>query len=85
MRNSIVTGLLVTASAAALLAAAPAMAQQTAAMPAEQHAQGVNAGSLSCEIAGGMGFVFGSSKALDCIFFRPDGLSDQARTRQRQG
>jgi hypothetical protein len=77
MRNSIVTGLLVTASAAALLAAAPAMAQQTAAVPAEQHAQGVNAGSLSCEIAGGMGFVFGSSKALDCIFFRPDGRAER--------
>jgi Protein of unknown function (DUF992) len=34
---------------------------------------GVNAGSLNCTVAGGMGFIFGSSKALDCIFVPPNG------------
>lgn len=30
--------------------------------------KGINVGSLSCNVAGGVGFVFGSSKALNCIF-----------------
>jgi hypothetical protein len=53
------------------------MAQQTATAPGEKHGSGVNAGSLSCEVAGGVGFIFGSSKALDCIFFRPDGRAER--------
>ncbi len=78
MRNSIVSKSLAAMSAAALLAATPAMAQQTAAVPsAEKHGAGVNAGSLSCNVAGGLGFVFGSSKALDCIFWRPDGRAER--------
>src|SRR5271168_3832002 len=33
------------------------------------HAQsGVRVGTLSCNVAGGWGFVFGSSKALHCTF-----------------
>jgi hypothetical protein len=42
------------------------------AMPA--HAQGgVQVGSLTCHVAGGWGFVFGSSKAVRCTFARPGG------------
>lgn len=73
MHNSIVSKALVSLSAAALLAAAPAMAQQTA----EKHDGGVNTGSLNCTVAGGVGFIFGSSKALDCIFYRPDGRAER--------
>ena len=46
-------------------------AQQRA--PAPASSSGVNVGSLSCNVAGGAGFVFGSSKALSCIFTRTDG------------
>jgi hypothetical protein len=35
--------------------------------PAQAQA-GVRVGTLSCNVAGGWGFVFGSSKALRCIF-----------------
>ena len=36
---------------------------------APAHAQaGVRVGTLSCNVAAGWGFVFGSSKALRCIF-----------------
>lgn len=37
---------------------------------------GVNAGSLTCHVAGGMGFVFGSSKDLDCLFVHTDGIAE---------
>jgi Protein of unknown function (DUF992) len=42
--------------------------------PAPAGSKGVNVGSLSCNVAGGVGLVFGSSKALNCIFTRTDGL-----------
>lgn len=32
----------------------------------------VEVGILSCDVSGGTGFIFGSSKSLDCIFERPD-------------
>ena len=49
------------------------------AMAATAYAQsgGVNAGSLQCRVSGGMGFVFGSSKDLDCLFVRPDGKGER--------
>jgi hypothetical protein len=31
-------------------------------------AQGVKAGNLSCNVASGFGFIFGSSKAVNCTF-----------------
>jgi hypothetical protein len=31
-------------------------------------AQGVKAGVLTCNVAGGFGFIFGSSKAVNCTF-----------------
>ena len=61
-----------------------------AALYAQSHAQpaapgtpqaagksGVNAGSLTCNVAGGMGFVFGSSKALNCLLTRTDGIAER--------
>ena len=39
--------------------------------PAPAPSTGVNVGSLSCNVAGGAGFVFGSSKALSCILRGP--------------
>ena len=38
---------------------------------------GVNVGSLNCSAAGGVGFVFGSSRTLDCVFSRTDGISER--------
>lgn len=38
---------------------------------------GANAGSLTCNVAGGMGFVFGSSKDLNCLFTRTDGVAER--------
>ena len=32
------------------------------------HAQGVRAGVLTCNVASGFGFVFGSSRAINCTF-----------------
>lgn len=54
--------------AATLLAGATAEAQSKG---------GVNAGSLTCTVAGGAGFIFGSSKALTCLFSRPDGTAER--------
>jgi hypothetical protein len=50
-------------------------AQQRAATPASS--KGVNVGSLSCTVAGGTGFVFGSTKALSCIFTRTNGSGER--------
>jgi len=47
---------------------------------------GVNAGSLNCTVSGGVGFVFGSSKSLDCIFVPPNGPAERyAGTIQKFG
>jgi hypothetical protein len=53
-----------------------ALSAQAAAQPASGKA-GVNVGSLTCNVAGGMGFVFGSSKDLDCLFARTDGVAER--------
>src|SRR5262249_51845144 len=45
------------ASLAVVLAVAPASA-----------GSGVNVGSLNCKVAGGSGFIFGSTKSLSCLF-----------------
>ncbi len=39
--------------------------------------KGANVGSLTCNVAGGMGFVFGSSKDLNCLFARTDGVGER--------
>jgi hypothetical protein len=40
-------------------------------------ASGVNIGALSCKVAGGVGFIFGSSKDLTCVFKHPDGTTER--------
>jgi len=49
-----------------------------AALYNETHAQssGVNIGSLNCTVAGGVGFIFGSTKDLDCILVRSNGTAE---------
>jgi hypothetical protein len=68
------------AAAVALSALAAGCTQQQPAQPGSAQAAnrgGVNVGSLSCTAAGGMGFVFGSSRTLDCLFTRTDGNSER--------
>jgi hypothetical protein len=50
-----------------------------AALYGETHAQtnGVNVGTLTCNVAGGIGFVFGSSKDLSCLFSRNNGTAER--------
>ena len=75
MRRSIWAAL----GAASLLGlGVPALAQAPATPGTPQAAgkSGVNVGSLTCHVAGGMGFVFGSSKALSCVFARTDGVGE---------
>jgi hypothetical protein len=68
--------------AAALLAGSivgtsVAQAQSVATQPPPGPPRGgVNVGSLECRVAGGVGFIFGSSKDLDCVFKREDGRSE---------
>ncbi len=57
-----VTGLLGAAALAAIAIAAPA----------EAAPHGVNVGTLTCNVASGWGFVFGSSKDLHCTFRQND-------------
>jgi len=60
---------------------AEASAQQTAPVPrvgvVRAGHQGANAGTLSCNVTGGVGFIFGTTKALSCIFARPNGLAER--------
>jgi hypothetical protein len=70
MRNSILAAVAATALTAASANAQPASTSVSA-------TSGVNVGSLSCTVTGGMGFVFGSSKALDCIFTPPSGRAER--------
>lgn len=37
----------------------------------------VNIGALSCHVSGGVGFIFGSSKDIACIFKRPNGETER--------
>jgi len=52
--------------AAALFGAAPANAETS-----------VNVGALSCKVSGGIGFIFGSSKDLDCVFKDTNGDTER--------
>lgn len=40
-------------------------------------AGGVNVGLLTCSIDGGVGFIIGSSKSVDCVFRPADGGHDE--------
>jgi hypothetical protein len=55
----------------ALLGATTLTALSTAA-PAQAQS-GVNVGSLQCNVSGGVGFIFGSSKDMSCLLVRTDG------------
>ena len=46
-------------------------------VPSSANRGGVNVGSLNCSVAGGVGFVFGSSRTLDCLFTRTDGIGER--------
>ena len=41
------------------------------------HAQGVKAGALTCNVAGGFGFIFGSSRSVNCTFAPVGGAPQQ--------
>jgi hypothetical protein len=56
---------------AAALAASIGLASAFATPAAAQG--GVNVGNLSCNVSSGWGFVFGSSRALNCTFAGPGG------------
>ena len=51
----------------ALLAAA-LMSLGLAVSPASAASKGVKIGVLTCDVAGGVGMIIGSSKSIDCIF-----------------
>lgn len=72
---------LAAAGAVALLAgsAGSAFSQAPAAPGTPQAAgrTGANVGTLTCNVAGGVGFVFGSSKDLSCLFTRTNGVAER--------
>lgn len=54
--------------------------QQQSAVPGAAQAPargGFNVGSLTCNVAGGVGFIFGSSRTLNCLFTRTDGTAER--------
>ena len=65
----------IAATALAAVLAAP----QFIAEPATAASGGVNVGSLNCNVAGSVGFIFGSSKDIACVFTRPDGTAERYR------
>jgi len=62
--------------AALALAATTAVAAATD-MPAEASSYGVKVGVLRCHVDGGVGFIIGSSKSVDCVFKRSGGGSEE--------
>jgi hypothetical protein len=52
----------------AIAAAALGLAAGALANGAPAQAQGVQAGVLTCNVAGGFGFIFGSSRSINCSF-----------------
>lgn len=69
--------LMAAAVVATSLVAVSAQAQNVAVQPTAPPRSGVNVGSLNCTVAGGVGFIFGSSKELSCIFYRDDGRAER--------
>ena len=78
MQRSIwaVLGATVLIIGAATYAQTHAQAPAAPGTPQAAGKSGVNVGSLTCHVAGGMGFVFGSSKDLNCLFARTDGIAE---------
>lgn len=63
-----------------LVGTAPGAFSQTPPSPGTPQAaskSGANVGSLTCNVAGGVGFVFGSSKELSCLFTRTNGVAER--------
>lgn len=68
------------AVATMLAALATGCAQQQAAAPGaaqQSNRGGFNVGTMSCNVAGGVGFVFGSSRSMSCLFTRTDGTAER--------
>lgn len=77
MRQSIIAMLGATVLVtSAVCAGAFAQTPATPGAPDARHANGVNVGQLDCHVAGGIGFIFGSSKDLECLLVRSDGLAE---------
>lgn len=57
-----------------LFAASPALAQQS-----QQQTGEVRVGTLRCDVAGGVGFVFGSTRDVTCVFSPAQGNSERYR------
>ena len=62
--------------AAAVLGAGLLGAGLFAGHPADAESS-VNVGALSCHVSGGVGFIFGSSKSLDCVFKHANGETER--------
>ncbi len=77
MLRSIVTAVGATALFAGLAVSAQAQSPATPGTPQAKGRSGANVGSLTCNVAGGVGFVFGSSKDLSCLFTRTDGIAER--------
>lgn len=76
MKRSVLAAL----GAVTLSVAALGGAHAQPAAPGTQEAtnrHGVNVGYLNCHVAGGVGFIFGSSKDLDCLLVRTDGVAER--------
>jgi hypothetical protein len=78
MRRSIIAMLGATAllTGASVCAGAFAQAPATPGAPDAKGRSGVNVGQLDCHVAGGIGFIFGSTKDLECLLVRTDGLAE---------
>jgi hypothetical protein len=55
-----------------LMMAASVLGAMALSIPAQAAPHGVNVGTLTCNVASGWGFVFGSSKDLHCTFRQND-------------
>lgn len=76
---------LLAATAVAMTAGAGLHAQQaTTTTTATTTGPAVNVGSLSCNVAGGVGFIFGSSKELNCIYSGNSGEGQYYKGRIRK-
>ena len=52
----------------AVAISAASLAAGALALESPAQAQGVRAGALTCNVAGGFGFIFGSSRSVNCTF-----------------
>jgi hypothetical protein len=79
MRRSVFAMLGATAlvAGAALCAQTNAQTPPAPGTPQAAGRSGANVGNLTCNVAGGVGFVFGSSKELNCLFVRTDGIGER--------